>query len=728
MPLIHRQTIHPRTHLATLLWVAALLLIFTIPSAQAQSTEQQALGGAVGLLSQRLGVPITIIDSYTAEVITFSDTSFGCPASGQAYASEAIVGYKFLIVYQGVRYDIRVSADGGRGVICDAPGAVTPTMPSPTNATPAVPATVGLATYRTETYSIAYPEFWNVVNRTTDIYFGPGNGPACAQPGMTVTALGAVGEQSADALLQVYDDELTTTALDPARTSIRTIGRSATYQIKCADGSLRQARVTVFVAYGRGVRVVQFAPQADFAQWMPVFAEVLERFSPSAVSPVVNRLPITRPGVFPLAMVAHIFAGNVYTATLLDWPGVPITSGATPTQSYRQVVVSPLGQQVAFTDAAGMLWVAAAMAKGTPLKLAEGLVAAYPVAWSPDGSALAYVQASEGGAVVRAARADGSGSRSLGTVSLASVDTDAACRATSGESATARYEAETGKGGNALVLFWARDGAIYLSAGCDGRGLLRLRDGVATLVHDQITRVSLSPDQTQALALLTQAGKPVLVRLILASGEVTLIKTVQDPDQAAWGADGQLIVYSTLTLKEEITLDAPVDQERGMATFGTWPYSTAVYQVQLHELNLVTGEDRVRIEADGRGIGRIAPSPDGVGVLFSLVQDDRRLIEAFNNNVPQAELNRLYPETRLYWRPFADAEGPVDGFGAHLLAVTSGAVWGPLGSAVAPTPTGGFTIPPGRRTLTPTPAPTQPSRPRNALPTNTPRSTAATQG
>jgi hypothetical protein len=130
-------------------------------------------------------------------------------------------------------------------------------------------------------------------------------------------------------------------------------------------------------------------------------------------------------------------------------------------------------------------------------------------------------------------------------------------------------------------------------------------------------------------------------------------------------------------------------------------------------------------EVDGRGIGRIAPSPDGIGVLFSIVQDDRRLIEAFNNNVPQAELNRLYPETRLYWRPFADSEGPVDGVGAHLVAVTSGAVWGPLGSALAPTPTGGYTVPPGRRTLTPTPVPT---RPRNALPTNTPRSTSVTTG
>ncbi|MBX3086102.1 MAG: PD40 domain-containing protein [Anaerolineae bacterium] len=670
--------------------------VLSTSAINAQGDEQKALNGAVGLLSKQLGISITVIDSFTAEPTQFEDTSFGCPVEGQTYVATAIQGFKFSIVYQGVTYDIRTNGDGTQGVLCQAP---------------VVKETVGLATYRSPVFSIAYPETWNATDRNTDIFFGPSLGPVCAEPGMLVVVLGTVGDKTADALLDEYAAQ-SNLGLDPARTSIRNIGRSTSYVTKCADGSPRQARVTVFTAFGKGYRVVQFAPQPQFAAWADLYQQMLDKFSPSTLSANSGQ-PLIRPNVTPLASVAHVFAGNIFIATLTDWPGTPITSGATPDHSFRDPAISPLGDQVAFLDPAGKLYVTALSGKTQPLQIAMGAAGSYPLAWNPMGGEVAYVAVNGKDYALMAAKADGTGSRKIADMPAE----EGSCSVETTDPAETLYWREAGIEGSRLLLAWSKDGSLFVTATCAGVSLLHIQPDGSSTKTDHIGRVSLSPDGTRLLGF-----QDTLVQIVIATGEVIPIELPAPADQAAWSNDGKQIYYSTLTVKTKIELSDEVDRERGEAQFGAWPFTSTVYTVTLQRLDLASGVAVAVFEGEGRGIGRITPAPDNSGVLFTFIQGDALLADSFANNVSAVELMRQYPSTLLYWLPLPTGT-------AQLVAMTSAPDWGPLGSALAPTPTGGYTPKPGKITLTPTPTstptiapsltPSATPLPRQALPTNT---------
>ncbi|MBX3062385.1 MAG: PD40 domain-containing protein [Anaerolineae bacterium] len=705
------KLIHVRV-IVTLVSVIVFALGFAVVAVNAQGSEQQALGGAVKLLSEKLSITIQIIDSYTAEPTTFEDSGFGCPAEGETVVQGAIEGYKFTVVYQGVSYDIRTNGDGSEGRICELP---------------VQPIVVGLATYRTTEYSLAYPETWNVVDRTTDVYFGPGALPACANPGMLMAALGRVSDKTADVLLDEYEKTLTGTALDPKRISVRSIGRSSTYQTKCTDGSVRLARVTAFVAFGRGFRLVQFAPLAQFPAWADLYMQILDRFSPSTQSVTSGGESFTLPAQSPLASIAHVFAGNIYVGSLTDMPGTPITSGGTTEQAFSDPVMSPDGGRVAFvSEQEQAIYVADTKGNGSPFKVADKLNETYytnyaPV-WSPDGSEVAYV--SNFG--LFAAKADGSGTRHI-----ASLDSGT-CEGIEHDPAQLLvYELVRGE-----WLFWGTD-AIYAESNCGGDRILR----IDPTSGDVVELYRFFPDETYLLTQASADGKSVLgIRngniavLSLTEGKVLTDLAVSDALDVKWSADGTTLYYSTRTQKTALTLDDDADAERGGAVFHSWPFESWIYNTTVHQINLNTGIDSVIFEKDGMGIVDIQPAPDGSGVLFSFVQDDSALVEAFKANVSDSDLKRAFPQVLLYWLPLPAGE-------AQLVAITQQVSWGPAGSALGPTPTGGYTIPPNRRTFTPTPNVIQvtatpsaapitatptlsavtPVPIRQALPTNTPR-------
>jgi hypothetical protein len=213
-----------------------------------------------------------------------------------------------------------------------------------------------------------------------------------------------------------------------------------------------------------------------------------------------------------------------------------------------------------------------------------------------------------------------------------------------------------------------------------------------------------------------------LVEIDVSTGNSTAIELSAPADQAAWSIDGKQIYFSVLTIKTEINLADEADRERGTAQFGEWPFTSTVYDVTLQRLDLASGIAATVFEGEGRGIGRIVAAPDGSGVLFTFIQGDTLLADSFANNVSSVELVRQYPATLLYWLPLPTGA-------AQLTAMTDAPAWGPLGSALAPTPTGGYTPKPGQRTLTPTPTstptiapsftPSATPPPRQALPTNT---------
>jgi DNA-binding beta-propeller fold protein YncE len=467
----------------------------------------------------------------------------------------------------------------------------------------------------------------------------------------------------------------------------------------------------MYVSQGRGYRVIVYAPQANFPAWTSVFDQILGRFSAASVGPN-NGQPVTQPSTAPLALIAHVFAGQVYVATLVDFPGVPITFGAAETHQYHAVAVSPLGTQLAFTDSgSGKLWIASTQGGASPLTVGDGLAAGYPPAWSPDGREVAYLRAD---GALNAARSDGAGTRKIGQIAVK------ATQSVTGSPAEALYTAETGQSGNRVLLAWGKDGHLYFSLGADGIGLGRIDPGGAvTTINDNIRRISLSPDGREALGVVTVNGQDTAVRLTLSDAAQTPVSLTGVPDQLAWSADGKQIYYTLLTPKAALKVDDATQQERITAVFGSFPISGTVHDMQLRALDLASGATVDLFKAEGRGIGRLLPSPDSSGLLFSVVQSDALLVEAFKNNVNGIELRRQFPAVQLYWLGKGQKQ-PL------LLAITTAATWGQLGSAPAPTPTGGFKTPVRRLTLTPTPSatplpPTATPERRLPPPTNTPR-------
>ncbi len=681
-----------------LLVIMSLVLVGSfgmIAGAQDGSGLDWALKQATQFLSKQIGKPIPSVDNYTYELDTFPDAGLGCPEPGKTYPPKPTQAYKFLITVGGVAYDVRTTVDGLRSVLCSN----TP-----------IKQDVTLSIYRSPLFSIAYPNRWNFNDRGSDIYFGLGATPVCAQPGMTVTALGSVSaDQTPDKLLDDY--ARTTPGVKPGteRLNIGSIGRSAVFVAPCADGSPRQTRVTVFLAYGRAYRVQQFAPQIAFDQWADVFLKILQQFSPGTAggNSASGGQEVSLPNVSPLALVAHIFAGNIYVGSVSDLPGTPVTMDAGSDRVYRNLVVSPTGSSLVFADPASATLYIVSVPGGAPRKLAEKIVSSYPAAWSPDSSEVAYLvdEGAKDGEravyAVMAARTDGKGSRKIGNTQGIRIGCGSATMP--GDPAEQLYWSEVGFGGNEPLFVWSRSGAIYYSLGCDGIGVAQLADGQSAMVHPELRRAHLSPDGTELLGLIGAANQPpTLARINLQDRNATTLTTAAAPDQVAWSADGKAIYYSAAAVKETVKLDADAQRDNGLKVFGTWPFETTIYAVTLHRIDLATNADATIYEGVGRAIGHIAPSPDGSGILFTFVQSDANLVEAFKNNVAAADLKRQAPAVMLYWLPLPKGQ-------AQLLAFTMDPAWGPIGSAAAPTPTSSA--------KQPTPAPV-------SRPTQTPTSSA----
>jgi hypothetical protein len=704
-------------------WIVffALLMILGIglggllsPASAQDGPSKDLINSLIQFLRTQLGKPISTLDNYTYQRESFPDSSLGCPEPGQKYAPGPFSGYKFLLTVQGISYDVRAVTDNAAApqfLLCSQAE---------------IKQTVTLSTYRSRLFSLSYPTPWTITEQSGSVFFGLGPTPVCAQPGMVVASLGDSGDKTPDMLLDEYPKTVPSGQFDPNRTTIRRLGRSALYVAPCADGKPRQYRVTIFVAYGRAYRISQFAPQNAFSQWADVYLKILETFGPTTIGSAGSGQPVALPAVSPLALVAHIFGGNVYVGALTDLPGAPITTGASEARPYKDVTVSPRGDQIAFVDPfERTLYIAPAVRGGQPHKLADNLVTGdllgYPPAWSPAGDAIAYLAGKgapdETAYTLMVVKVDGSGSRELGKVTLP----PGACpEIGTPDPAERLYAAEAGyKGNYKATLLWTKSGTIYYSLRC-GLGLGRITPtGSSERFNPPLYRVHLSPDQTEFVGLLDSpdgAQAVTLARVRLADQQVVALKTDGIPDQAAWSADGQTIYYSTLTLKNEAKLDDQAEQDRGKTLLGAWPLRYAVYDVALHSLNLTTGADEELFRADGRGIGRIAPSTDGAGALFTFETSAALMIEAFNNNVSAGEIQRQRPSSELFW--------VMAGSPPQEIAVSAEPAWGAPGSAPAPTPTAG----PGKKPVnvpTVTPLVTlSPTSPFGAPPpTNTPRAT-----
>jgi WD40 repeat protein len=94
-------------------FILALLFLLPLLGAHAQDLPAQ-FSLALASLSSFLGKPLTVqdLDNWSFHQDLYTDTALGCQYVAGTARPEGISGFTFLMVYQGVTYDYRVSADG----------------------------------------------------------------------------------------------------------------------------------------------------------------------------------------------------------------------------------------------------------------------------------------------------------------------------------------------------------------------------------------------------------------------------------------------------------------------------------------------------------------------------------------------------------------------------------------------------------------------------------------
>ena len=97
------------------------------PSASATDERLQELVRTVlADAARRSGLDLTNLRVDSAEAVTWSDGSLGCPQPGQSYTQALVPGYRVQIEGNGKSYDYHASVRGS-WVLCPAGRAAEPT-------------------------------------------------------------------------------------------------------------------------------------------------------------------------------------------------------------------------------------------------------------------------------------------------------------------------------------------------------------------------------------------------------------------------------------------------------------------------------------------------------------------------------------------------------------------------------------------------------------------------
>ena len=115
-----------------LFYMVLVLGVMLLPTLAVQAQQPpSSINAALNDLSNRLGRTVTFedLDSWSFSGEIFPDTSLGCPKSGQLYSQVQTSGAQFILGYEEVTYDYRVSADQTIVVLCGSTGTVPPCPP-----------------------------------------------------------------------------------------------------------------------------------------------------------------------------------------------------------------------------------------------------------------------------------------------------------------------------------------------------------------------------------------------------------------------------------------------------------------------------------------------------------------------------------------------------------------------------------------------------------------------
>ncbi len=109
-----------------------LLALFLLSSALIVHAQQPpepinlALANLSGVVNKNL--TLNDLQNWSFEQVQFPDSSLGCPQPGAIYTQVVTLGYRFLLTYNNVDYDYRVSADSRFVVLCSS---ITSTQAAP---------------------------------------------------------------------------------------------------------------------------------------------------------------------------------------------------------------------------------------------------------------------------------------------------------------------------------------------------------------------------------------------------------------------------------------------------------------------------------------------------------------------------------------------------------------------------------------------------------------------
>lgn len=213
-----------------------------------------------------------------------------------------------------------------------------------------------------------------------------------------------------------------------------------------------------------------------------------------------------------------------------------------------------------------------------------------------------------------------------------------------------RYWDETGFQGNDTTLALTPYGIVH-SGDCTGRGiaLADLVSGEDVMLDPSIQRTKVSPDGAQVIGI--RDGE--LVRVDLATGAVDVLPhdPAAIPDQVAWGApDTDTIFYSVREPgPEKLVWDEADAQALGEAAGidAEWMYLD-FWMSEIHRVDLATQTDTLLHRMAGYAVGRIIATPDGAGLLFSVVPNMAEWVMAVLDGSLEAGTRANEPEALAY--------------------------------------------------------------------------------
>lgn len=598
-----------------------LLLGGVLLPVAAQTDYPPQLDAALRDLSQRIGVTITVpqLDAWTFEQQRFTDTGLGCPEVTGAPAPDGISAYIFDITYQGITYNYRVSLDESLVFPCNAELLQITPPPSPT---------------------------------PVQVTECPGDYAGFLEPRLGLNSQGQLVPENLPNRVR--------RAPSVDAEQVGTINQADTFTVldgpSCSDGFVwwlvRTDEVEGWTAEGQ--------PPDDYYLEPVGLIPTLTPPPPAPAATPVAAAPQSA-GITALAGVSNrqlqLYAlsspttisstMDVASAPSRDFSGFSGLTWSPDGRFLAYAAPSEAGRQVFVTDRTGSVV--------TPI--ADDISFSFPPTFSPDSSEIFYVvdtgEFSPDAPTNQilnlfSAPVDGSAPPTLRATFAFGVG----CGGGSSFPGDAVYWGEAGFAGSDIFFQLTPRGLLYtLRCTGEGIGLLDIATGETTVISDDLSRATLSPDGSRlAGVVVTQpdivgmsATGNTLNVVDLASGAVQTLQTASPPDQVAWGADGS-IFYSTRVQTDEIV---PGSDTEALTQLG--PGGLPLWAVGLHRVDLAEATDTQIYSASAFAIGRIYATPDGSGVYFSQVENAGAWVEFVNANGADLEdPTRFFGPTLIY--------------------------------------------------------------------------------